>query len=57
MRSCLLILLSLVGCASTPRSQQHVRPAQVERLDCGGRSCTITTVGESSPTTVIFVQE
>ncbi len=56
MRSYLVILLSLVGCTST-RSQQHVRPAQVERLDCGGRSCTITTVGESSPTTVIFVQE
>lgn len=46
--TCLLTLGS--GCAHAPKPA----PAQVERLECGGSACSITTAG---PSTVIWVTE
>jgi len=59
MRRCIFptILLFLSGCASNQRRDTSTGPASIERLDCGGRACTITTAGKTTPATVIFVQE
>lgn len=45
------------GCAASqprPTEPPAPRPPQIERLDCGGKACTITTSGNA---TIVWVQE
>lgn len=51
------ILVTAVGCASSTYKPATTAPAQVQRLDCGGNACAITTVGEEHPVTLITVSE
>lgn len=44
--------LLLAGCASAPRGVPE--PPRIDRLNCGGKSCTITTSGSA---TIVWVQE
>lgn len=52
-----LLLSSAIGCAHQPAArpvEPTAAPASIDRLTCGGRSCSITQAGGA---TLVWVQE